>query len=160
MIVSFPDFKVITQHKQLLQRVQLTDSKISLFNRYKDRTIFSGCHSTDGLKLSKSRMLDILSYLNNPTVEQWDKIYKYQIMPSKSLWDAWNKSVIKKIMCVKETPDLKDKWNRIPTPDELVKGIYKLKTIEYRKLSNLKDIMDMELSLFEFKYKNYLAKYA
>lgn len=160
MILKFPEFKVVGQHKKLLHNIHTIQLRLSRFDKFKDRTIFSSAHSSDGLKITKSRQDLILDYLNNPTVNKWDIMYKWQITPNKSLWDAWNKGTHKKIISVKNSENLSEKWSRIPEPQELVKGIKKLIENEIKKLEKSLETLEFEHSILTFKYKNYLKKYA
>jgi len=160
MIYQFPDFKVIAQHRNLLKNAGLISVRIKMFDERIDRTIFSSCHNNDGTALSIEKRKEILSYLNNPTYEQWDKIYKIQMFPNKSLWDCWNKVSHDVISFVVDINDLHSKWRHIPTPEDLVLGIRKIKNIELNKLVNMKATIDNNTLDLENKFKNYLLKYA
>lgn len=160
MIYQFPDFKVIAQHRNLLKNAALITARIKIFEDRTDRTIFSSCHTNDGMALSMEKRKEILSYLNNPTYEQWDKIYKIQMFPNKSLWDCWNKVSRNVISFVVDIDDVYSKWIHIPTPDELVLSILKVKNIELNKLINMKTKIDNNTLDLEVKFKNYLLKYA
>lgn len=160
MIYQFPDFKVITQHRNLSRNASLIGKRIKMFEDHADRTIFSSCHSNDGTKLSIEKRKDILSYLNDPTHEKWDKIYKCQMFPNKSLWDSWNKVSTDVISFVVDINNAYIKWRRIPTPEELVLGITAIKKTELEKLINMKTTLDNNTLNLEFKFRNYLLKYA
>lgn len=160
MILNFPDFKVVSQHKKLLHNIHTIQLRLSRFDKFKDRTIFSSAHSSDGLKITKFRKDLILDYLNSPNINKWDVIYKYQITPNKSLWDAWNKGTHKKIISVKNSENLCEKWTKIPEPQELVRGIKILIENERKKLEKSLETLEFEHSILFFKYRNYLRKYA
>ncbi len=160
MIYQFPDYKVISQHNNLKIKLHQIKARLERFDTYSDRTIFTSCHSSDGQKMSICKQKAILDYLNSPTVEKWDAIYKFQVTPNKTLWDAWNKTSNKKIVSVKLTTNLSDKWYKIPKPEELVSGINKIVNIEKRKLLGAIERLEFEMSTLEFKYGKYLQKYA
>jgi len=160
MIYKFPDFKVINQHQNLLKNASLIGKRIEMFNQHADRTIFSSCHMNDGSKLSVKKQREILSYLNEPTFEKWDKIYKYQMFPNKSLWDCWNKVSTDVISFVVNIDNVHSKWRRIPSPNELVLGLSVVRKNELEKLINMKTTLDNNTQDLEFKFKNYLLKYA
>lgn len=160
MIYQFPDFKVITQHRNLCKNAALIGKRIKMFEEQSDRTIFSSCHSNDGTQLSIEKRKDILSYLNDPTYEKWDKIYKCQMFPNKSLWDCWNKVSIDVISFVVDIKNANDKWRKIPTPEELVLGVTIVKKNELEKLVNMKAALDNNTHNLELKFRNYLLKYA
>lgn len=160
MIYQFPDFKVITQHQHLVRNSVLIAARIKRFNEHSDRTIFSSCHGNDGLLLSSDKRKQILCYLNEPTHEKWDAIYKMHIFPNRSLWDTWNSVSHNVINCVKNTSDLYDKWKSIPSADELVRGIHGIRNKEIEKLVALKNKIDESTFNLEIKYKKYLLKYA
>jgi hypothetical protein len=160
MIYQFPDFKIITQHKHLLKNSSLIAARIKRFDQHLDRTIFSSCHGNDGLALSADKRKQILSYLNEPTHEKWDTIYKMHVFPNRSLWDTWNSVSTNVINCVKNSSDVYDKWKTIPSPTELVNGIQKIRERELMKLLSLKNKIDNSTIDLELKYKNYLLKYA
>lgn len=160
MIYQFPDFKVIAQHRNLLKNSTVIGNRIKMFEDHADRTIFSSCHSNDGSKLSAEKRKDILAYLNEPTYEKWDKIYKCQMFPNKSLWDSWNKVSTDVVSFVVDIDNPHAKWRRIPTPEELVLGIAAIKKNEREKLINIKVALDNNTLDLEFKFRNYLLKYA
>src|SRR5690606_30069188 len=112
MIVYLPTYKVRTQYEEMQNQLNILKAKLSFYIDSEDRTIFSGCHSSSGSELSASTRKNILSFLNNPTVENWDAIYKLRITYSKALWDAWNKTQSKPITSIKQSPDLSVKWQR------------------------------------------------
>ena len=160
MIINFPEFKVVDKYRELSKNIFIVDVKLSKFEKFADRTIFSSCHSTDGFKISKFKEKLILSYLNEPTIEKWDSIYKIQVVPGKNLWDAWNNVLDKKVICIKNTDVLKEKWLHLPKPQELVLGINVTVKKEHSKLLEIKEKLMFELLCIEFKYKNFIAKYA
>lgn len=131
MIVQFPNFKVTQQLNELVKHRKDLEKRIKRFNSCIDRTIFSGCHSSDGLKLTDDTRKTILSYLNRPTLQEWDKIYKIQVSPNKTLWNAWNLLASDKKLVVRDLNNLNEKWTTIPDPQELVLGIKAM--IEKRK---------------------------
>lgn len=157
MIYHFPNTKVINQHKYLADNLEKLRSRLSRFDKYEDRTILSSAHGSDGLKLTQKQFNSILSYLNNPDVNKWEAIYKIQIAPNKTLWQAWNKVSKNKVISIKKTENLDEKWVKIPEPSELISGVRKTIKSEKTKLSCLIDRINFELSLLEFKYKNYLT---
>lgn len=162
MILKFPEFKVVDKYRELIKNIFIVDIKISKFNNFYDRTVFSKCHSIDGIKLSKNKQKMILSFLNNPTVESWDAIYKFQIVLDKTLWDAWNVSLDSKNKILKIGPNLNlnEKWKILPTQSELIKGILTLVNQEESKLLDIKSKLEFELQSIECKYKNFIEKYA
>lgn len=160
MIYKFPDFKVINQHRNLLKNANLIGKRIKMFDEHTDRTIFSACHMNDGSKLTVKKQREILSYLNEPTYEKWDNIYKHQMFPNKSLWDCWNKVSTDVISFVVNIDNPHSKWRRIPTPNELVLGLEFVRKSELEKLINMKTTLDNNTQDLEFKFKNYLLKYA
>lgn len=160
MIVYLPTYKVRTQYEEMQNQLNILKAKLSFYIDSEDRTIFSGCHSSSGTELSASVRKNILSFLNNPTVENWDAIYKLRITYSKALWDAWNKTQSKPITSIKQSPDLSVKWQRIPTPEELVAGINKIIRVEKNKLHRSIECVEFEMSSLEFKYRNTLKKHA
>lgn len=159
-ILSFPEFKVLDKHRELNKNIFIVEVKLSKYDKYSDRTILSKAHGSDGFKLSKFKFNMILSYLNNPTIEQWDKIYKFEIIPGKNLWDAWNSVLNKKIISIKNTENLSQKWLSIPDSDLLIRGIQTIIKKEEKKLLNLKNILLIEKYCIELKYKNFIRKYA
>lgn len=161
MILKFPEFKVVDKYREIIKNIFIVDIKISKFNNFYDRTIFSKCHSSDGFKLSKNKQKMILSFLNEPTVEKWDLIYKFQIIPDKTLWDAWNISLKNnKISAINSNSILSEKWKNIPKQSELIKGIITLVNQEEEKLIDIKSKLEFELQIIEGKYKNFIKKYA
>lgn len=161
MILKFPEFKVVDKYREIIKNIFIVDIKISKFNNFYDRTIFSKCHSSDGFKLSKNKQKMILSFLNEPTVEKWDLIYKFQIIPDKTLWDAWNISLKNnKISAINSNSILSEKWKNIPKQSELIKGIITLVNHEEEKLIDIKSKLEFELQIIEGKYKNFIKKYA
>lgn len=160
MIVYLPTYKVRTQYDELQHQLNTLKAKLSFYIDSEDRTIFSGCHSSSGMELSSSARKNILSFLNHPTVESWNSIYKVRITFSKTLWDAWNKKQSKPITSVKQSEDLAVKWQRIPTPEELVTGIAKLVNLEKNKLQRSIECVVFEMAVLEVKYKNTLKKHA
>lgn len=160
MIYKFPDFKVISQHRKLSKNALLIGKRIKMFEEHADRTIFSSCHCNDGTAITIEKRKDILSYLNEPTYEKWDNIYKYQIFPNKSLWDCWNKISTDIVSFVVNIDNVYAKWRKIPTPEELVLGIASIKKNELEKLIKMKTAIDNNTLDFELKFRNYLLKYA
>jgi hypothetical protein len=160
MIINFPEFKVVDKYRELSKNIFIVDVKLANFEKFTDRTIFSACHSTDGFKLPKFKAQMILSYLNEPTIEKWDNIYKIQVTPGKNLWDSWNNILPKKVICIKNTDILSDKWLHLPTPQELVSGISATIKKEHLNLLNIKQKLMSECSVIELKYKGFIEKYA
>lgn len=160
MVIAFPEFNVLNKFRNISKNLFIIDVKLSNFEKSKDRSIFSNCHGDDGFKIQKFKQKMILSYLNNPTIEGWDEIYNFKITPNKNLWDAWNKVATKKLICIKKTDKLSEKWIRIPKPEELVLGINKTIESEYSKLAELKTRLLLELENIEEKYKKFISKYA
>lgn len=162
MILNFPEFKVVEKYRDILKNIFIIDVKLSKFESYYDRTIFSKCHSNNGFKISKKEQKLILSYLNNPTVEKWNSIYKYNITPNKTLWDAWNtnKNNCNKIIKIDLNNNVNENWKSIPTSEELASGIVFLVNDEEIKLLNLKYRLSNELHNIETKYKKFIQKYA
>lgn len=160
MIVQFPNFKVTQQLNELVKHRKDLEKRIKRFNSCIDRTIFSGCHSSDGLKLTDDTRKTILSYLNRPTLQGWDKIYKIQVSPNKTLWNAWNLLASDKKLVVRDLNNLNEKWTTIPDPQELVLGIKSMIEKEKNSLLKMKNVLDLEITRLERKYRNYLKKYA
>lgn len=160
MIVQFPNFKVTQQLNELVKHRKDLEKRINRFNSCIDRTIFSGCHSSDGLKLTDDTRKTILSYLNRPTLQEWDKIYKIQVSPNKTLWNAWNLLASDKKLVVRDLNNLNEKWTTIPDPQELVFGIKAMIEKEKNSLLKMKNVLDSEITRLERKYRNYLKKYA
>lgn len=160
MIYHFPNFKVVTQHRHLRKNAELISVRIQRFSQHADRTIFSSCHGNDGASLSEEKRKEILSYLNKPTHEKWDRIYRWHIFPNKSLWDAWNKVSNNLVSCVCNLDDVHAKWKTIPTSEDLVIGIGIIRDIELEKLVTMKNKIDKNTLSLEYKFKNYLLKNA
>lgn len=160
MIIYFPTYKVISQYNELNKQIKGLKSKQGMFLKSKSRTIFSECHGANGLAISVSLQKRILSYLNIPTTAKWDDIYKEKVTYSKTLWDAWNKTQSNAILKVNKNLDVESKWERIPTPDELVSGIAKLIQSERSKLEQTVDCLQFEVFNLEYKYKRTLEKQA
>ena len=161
MIIYFPTYQIVAQYTELNKQLKILIAKRNMFDKSKDRTIFSGCHSANGLTFSVSQKKKILSYLNVPTAKKWDELYKEKVTYSKSLWDAWNKSQKNPILSVKTTlTDLNEKWSRIPTPDDLVIGLQKIIQSEESKLNKSIDCLTFEISNLEYKYRSTLEKQA
>lgn len=159
MIYDFPNSKVVNQHRYLSDNVDKLKMRLSRFDKYADRTILSSAHGADGLKLSSKQFNSILSYLNAPDVYKWAAIYKIQISPNQTLWQAWNKVAKNKVFSIKNTDKLDEKWLKIPEPGELIIGVKKTINAEKSKLSSIIDKINFEMSLLEFKYKNYLTNH-
>lgn len=72
---------------------------------------------------------EIRKYINDPTLEQWDKIAHYIINPVGQMWTVWNAVLEVDPTFPKEgrATDLQGnvvrEWRRIPEPFIVLKGI-------------------------------------
>jgi len=75
--------------------------------------LFKGLHSMMG-PLSEDAKKDILSYLNDPSEENWNAIYSTMIKGHKTVWQAW-------LAVDRSAPTSKagDRWASIPSANTL-----------------------------------------
>lgn len=82
--------------------------------------LFRGAHNIFG-PLDKDAQKEILSYLNSPTEERWDKIYSKLITGSTTLWQAW---CAVDMAAPRSKGSLSGgKWAAIPAPEVLREAI-------------------------------------
>lgn len=84
-----------------------------------DQGIFKGAHNENGL-LSDEIKFEILSYINDPTEEKWDKIHEYVISESqnKTLLQAWLE-----IDTSAPMHKCEGRWSKIPTGEQTKEAI-------------------------------------
>lgn len=72
------------------QSISYWQGRIESIDLVEPKTVFSGTHLMDGIKLSDKVKDDLLNYFNVPTAELWDCLYDVIIVGHRTLWQAWS----------------------------------------------------------------------
>lgn len=100
------DLMLREQYRQGLKEMEETASQ-------NEHGLFKGLHAMMG-PLSDDTKKRLLSFLNEPTVENWEKVYALCIKGRKTVWQAWGD-------VDPDAPESKAKhWHRIPDRDTFV----------------------------------------
>lgn len=105
--------------------------RLNFFNACKNESfgIFKGCHSLLGPMPFEARN-EILAYINNPTPEQWNRIFCIQITPSDSLLEAFKVVHPEVNDWIDGQRDFFNRniihWKKIPSAEGLIVGISKV----------------------------------
>ncbi|WP_018234167.1 hypothetical protein [Thioalkalivibrio thiocyanodenitrificans] len=107
------------------ERQAWEDSKRALREQaMQEPGFFKGCHNMFG-PLSKEIKAEILSYINEPSCEQWNRIYSLMVSSTTTLWQAWVKFDPSAPTSLPAGTDGEHRWPRIPEPETLIEAIKK-----------------------------------
>lgn len=118
-IDKIPHKLLVKLYKRMLSRKHDVEERIGSLSAVEQNGIMSSCYKAESMDTDESRKR-ILRFLNDPSRETWEDIYKIQVTADKTFWNVW---IDYDPQAPKEIPACESivrRWSYFPCPEQIM----------------------------------------